>query len=248
MKRLVAVAMLGTLTGCSAIRTEMWTRDQNDYLHPDSQCNPNSKEHLNGIPVMLKVPSHLDVRIVETIYAKHDPTKGQLDVVSFDRPHLNVEYETKYTEKMFFVDPKRVGAGSGSYGFTFAAAAAAGAAGITDSNKEAPEGHGYLSSNKYKADDQTIVQSSVLLSTLIGLKSGTNETAESNLASKMDLIQTTRLVAYRRFDLGTPCVDQEVAAFLDQHMNCCHSCGPKLASADPSISSPIALNEQSSLE
>ncbi len=220
------------LSGCSAVRTEMWTRDEYDGLHPDSKCHPLAKKHLNGIPVMLKVPSHLEVRITERIYARHEPDKQCLQVVDFERPHFSATYELKYTEKMFIVDPQRTAAGEGRYGFAFAGNSDP----IRNGNNQPPEGHGYLASGKYTADDETIVRSSELLSTLVGLSSRAKDTDDEDLASKMELVTTDRLVAFRRFDLSSPLVDAEVAAFLAMHLNQCPtSDSPSL----PSSRSPL---------
>lgn len=215
LKGILILVIACILAGCSAVRTEMWTRDEYDGLHPDSKCHPLAKRHLNGVPVMLKVPSHLEIRIMERIYARHEPDKQCLQVVDFERPHFSATYELKYTEKMFIVDPQRTAAGEGRYGFAFAGNGDA----IRNGNNQPPEGHGYLASGKYTADDETIIRSSELLSTLIGQSSRAKDSDDEDLASKMELVKTDRLVAFRRFDLSSPLVDAEVTAFLAMHLN-----------------------------
>ncbi|MBL8819255.1 MAG: hypothetical protein JNL58_24705 [Planctomyces sp.] len=224
LNNILILVIACVLSGCSAVRTEMWTRDEYDGLHPDSKCHPLAKKHLNGVPVMLKVPSHLEIRIMERVYARHEPERQCLQVVEFERPHLSATYELKYTEKMFIVDPQRTAAGEGRYGFAFAGNSDA----IRDGNNQPPEGHGYLASGKYTADDETIVRSSELLSTVIGLSSRAKDSDDEDLASKMDLIKTDRLVAFRRFDLSSPLLDAEVTAFLATHLN-------QFPASDPSL-------------
>ena len=58
---------------------------------------------------MLRVPSHLEVTITETVYAQYNVNASndtaQLDVIKLDRPDLDVAANLKYTEKMFLVIP-----------------------------------------------------------------------------------------------------------------------------------------------
>ncbi len=212
-KLLCLMVILLAATGCSAIRTELWTRDDTEYLHKDSSLDPLAVGKVKGIPVMLKVPSHIEVTIKETLYASHDPNNSIIRVVPLERPDLSVDAQLKYTEKMFVVDPQRVAAGSGGYGFGFGT--------VPNANGGPAAGHGYLESLSYSADDETILQSSNLLSTVLSF--GTRAKA-SAAPQEFGLITVERVVAYRRFDLGSPTVDQEVFCFLEEKMNSCHSC------------------------
>ncbi len=219
MVRLIWIATLSMVfSGCSSIRTQMWTRAEDEHLHPD-HCHG-----LKGMPVMLKVPSHLEVTITETLYAAHRNTKdGFLEVVDLGRPDLNVSANLKYTEKMFLVDPVRVGAGEGGYGFGFGSVKDG--AQFKNANEEAQSaGHGYLSSMNYKADDQTIRTSATLLARVLSLERNPARATTASLTDgKFGLFPITRTVAFRRFDLGACDVDQEVQAFLDEHLNHDHS-------------------------
>ena len=224
MKAILPLAFLAIFAGCSSIRTSMWTRAEDDNLHPDICSN------LKGIPVMLRVPSHLEVTITETVYAQYNVNAGndtaQLDVIKLDRPDLDVAANLKYTEKMFLVDPVRVGAGSGNYGFGFGP----GDKGVgINGDDGTPAGHGYIHSANYKANDQTIIHSANLLSTVLSFRP--NASSKTGLLdpatlekSTTPIVKINRTVAYKRFDLGSPTVDEEVYGFMEQHLNGCHSC------------------------
>ena len=228
---LVGIVLFGTallfLSGCSSIRTRMWTRDETETLHTDN-C-----QHLRGVPVMLKVPSHLEITIVEHLYAAH--AEGRLEIVKLRRPDLEAFTELKYTEKMFLVDPVHVLAGSGAYGFGFAKSDMSSR--IPNANGDDGTGHGYLHDSHYQADDQSITTIASLIANVAGVsrarKSATGPPG-------MNLTTIDRVVAFRRFDLATPNIDQEVQAFLDEQLNQSHAgdgAGMR-AFADPNIVVP----------
>lgn len=218
---------LGYTSGCSSIRTRMWTRDESEALHPD-RC-----QHLKGVPVMLKVPSHLEITIVEHLYAAH--AEGRMEVVKLRRPDLEAFTELKYTDKMFLVDPVHVLAGSGGYGFGFSKSDMTSR--IPDANGDDGTGHGYLHDSHFKADDQSITTIASLVANVAGIA---NARRSAIGPSGMNLTTIDRVVAFRRFDLATPHVDQEVQAFLDEHLNHFHaSDGAGMRQfADPNIVVP----------
>lgn len=214
----IAIAWMCVMlfVGCSSIRTSMWTRAEDDNLLPDGT------RALKGMPVMLKVPSHIEIKVIETLYAAHDPDQHQIQVVKLDRPDLKVDAQLKYTEKMFLVDPQRVGAGTGEYGFGFAPGSGGTAIPSQLGDNTDTAGHGYLHSANYKADDQTITASASLLASVLSFAPA--GARSSSVPQQMNLATIDRVVAFRRFDLGSPTVDEEVFAFLEEHVNHCHSC------------------------
>lgn len=207
-----------TLSGCVAMKSQMWSRAEDDHLYPDTD------KPIRGIPIMLKVPSHIEIIVKQKLYATHsagDKTKeGTINIIPLARPDLEVSAVLKYTEKMFVVDPVRVASGSGSYGFGFSPPAAGG---VKNANDQLEHGHGYLNTLDYKAVDTTITTSATLLQSILSLNSPEAATKKSFDAG-FDVITIERMVAYHRFDLGSPCVDEEINQFLQEHMNCCHQC------------------------
>ncbi len=246
MRALVLMFLLvPTLSGCVAMKSQMWSRAEDDNLYPDSE------KPIRGLPVMLKVPSHIEVVIRETLYATHEvgatPEKSQVKVIKLARPDLEVDAQLKYTEKMFVVDPVRVASGTGSYGFGFSAPDKT--TPILNANGASNSGHGYLHTLDYKADDKTITTSATLLQSILSFN--TPEAAnKKSFVENFGVIEIKRVVAFHRFDLGSPTVDEEIHAFLQEHMNCCNQCnelGRSVSSASVQVqeaSPPLELTEE----
>ncbi len=211
--RLALIFTLFAIPGCSSFRTTTVDRSDNDCLVVNPTCP------LKGIPVALRVPTHLELRVIESSYweKRNQPgTKPKLVPLSTCRPTRTVTHRVCETEKIFLVDPVRPGAGTMNYGFTFQSNNA------TDTGKAAA-GKGYLQNVQYKIDDQTIQHSADLLSNSLGLITAL-QTAAANRATPntSNLITTERAVAYARFDINSPSFEYDVAAFLDCHVNFVH--------------------------
>lgn len=213
----LGLLMLSMTAGCCSIRTNMWSRAEDESLHPDP-C-----QNLSGLPVMLKVPSHIEVKIVETLYAAHVPDENKLEVVRLKRPDLAVSADLKYTEKMFLVDPVRVAAGTGEFGFGFAP--------LTGQKEIFPDGsttagasagHGYLHSANYKADDQTIAQAGELVKSILNFPGVSSRSGGGATPANLNLVTIDRVVAFRRFDLAACDCQQQVYDFLEVHINQCN--------------------------
>jgi len=104
--------------GCSSIKTTVYDRLEDDTI----VANPD--QHLKGVPVSLKVPTHLELMVEERTFWRVEGT--EMIPVTSCRPTRTVSHDIKYTEKIFLVDPVRPAAGptgagavSNSYGFTF---------------------------------------------------------------------------------------------------------------------------------
>lgn len=223
------VLLVVAIAGCGSIRTSMWTRAEDESLHPDQAQN------LKGIPVMLKVPSHIEVKITETLYAAHVPNENRLEVVRLKRPDLSVAADLKYTEKMFLVDPVQVCAGEGEYGFGFGPLAD-GDPTIYSDGKGSPAGHGYLHSANYKADDQTIAQAGELVKNILSFPGVRGTGAGDSRPANLNLVTVERVVAFRRFDLAACDCQQQVFHFLETNINQCQ-CTERVFE-DPVIRAP----------
>lgn len=194
------------LSGCSSFRTQAVDRMDNDTL----VVNPNSP--LKGIPVSLRVPTHLELNVVETTYWEKQDIPGErptLKALETCRPTRTVIYTVKETEKIFLVDPMRPGAGTESYGFDFQS---------SDATKTGSAGKGHLKKVTYKVDDKTITESANLLSKSLGLINAL-QTSAAPQATTSTLIETQRSVAYTRVDINSPTFECDVEAFLDLYVN-----------------------------
>lgn len=175
----------------------------------------NPHEPLKGIPVSIRVPSHLEITVVETTYWEKKTEPGIRPTVQrleSCRPTRTVLPHVRETEMIFVVDPQRPAAGEQKYGFEFQSNDA-------DAD-ESKEGKGYLRNVKYKADDQTITQSAELLANSLSLVNAFQASVQKPNQNNSDLIATDRAIAFGRFDINSPTYECDVAAFLETHLNC----------------------------
>lgn len=211
MKKSCALLFVTVLAGCSSFRTTAVDRLD------DHSIVVNPEKPIRGIPVSLRVPSHLELSIIETTYWRkinlekdaNKPGKPVLQQIRMAKPQRRVIHEVKETEKIFVVDPVRPGAGTTAFGFTF-----------TSNNSGSEDaGKGYLDKVTYKIDDQTITQSATLLSQAIGFINAF-PTGSTPTPTSADLVGTDRTIAFKRFDINSPTFEQDVEAFLDCNLNC----------------------------
>ena len=193
-------------------------RCEHDGLVVNPECP------MKGIPVSLRVPTHMELSVIETTYWEKKIKPGQkpeLVRLSTCRPTRSVTHKICETEKVFLVDPVRPGAGIANYGFTF-----------QSNNEDATKaknsaGKGYLSNVQYKIDDQTIKESAKLFANSLGLINALQVSANQGNPNSSDLITTERAVAYARFDINSPSYEMDVAAFLDCNVNLAsNQCNP----------------------
>ena len=215
MGKVLLFAVLLTATGCSSFRTSAVDRVENDMLVVNPDCP------MKGVPVSLRVPSHLELCVVETTYwekvdeAGKKPTLAPLHTC---RPTRSVSHDICYTEKIFLVDPVRPGAGLQNYGFEFQSSG--------DAAKKEDAGKGYLKNVTYMADDRTITESASLLANSLGLINALQTSANAPNQNTANLVSTDRTVAFGRFDINSPTYEMDVAAFLDCYVNCAPGNGP----------------------
>ena len=201
---LVIAASLIVSLGCNSIRTTVLDRA------PGGNLQKNPGRPIKGVPVMLRVPTHLDVKIVQIDYWK--TTDAGLEQIGVEMPVRHIDTRIMETEKMFFVDPKRVASGTGIYGFTFDSAA-------TDSQNS---GKGYLSGVSYEAVDTTLEKSAELATNIARLFAGQATTAGQELAKETGVITTERTIAFHKFNINSPNIENEVRKFCNDYLNDCH--------------------------
>jgi hypothetical protein len=199
------VYMLLACNGCTSIESTMVTRDEANHAWERHNC-------LNGIPITLKVPTHLKLYIyekhfLEAITKEDDPKQLEyigpvnLDVVVRDFAH-----EFMVTEKIFVVDFKRPPAGSANLRVD-----------MTDEQ--------YIAEIQHDITDQTIEQVSGLLGAFIG--KGGNLASAANVEQPPasyapDLTEINSLVAVGIFEIDAPDFEQKVQQFINCHLNKSH--------------------------
>ncbi len=207
----------GILNGCASMQTTFFTRHEDDTLCKES-------EHpINGVPVMVKVPTHLELKIQEVVHIIQQPDTANLEILNnAGKAIRKVEPNLRFTEKMFVVDPKRPFSGSATYGLSFRGAA------DSTGKPNADSGHGYLNGLRYSVDDQTITDASALLASVAPLLGGgvstDEETADAKLHAVQNVQTTQRTIAYGLFDLSSPTFEDDVTAFVEIHLNSCSPC------------------------
>ncbi len=207
------------LTGCSSFATTFFRRSQDNTL-----CKENSKP-IHGVPVMVRVPTHLELRVDETIHLVRRKQTTNIEALTPNGASLrSVDANLRFTEKMFVLDPKRPMSGPASYGFTFRSKPAANSNAARDAAKDSA-GHGYLQGLKYKVDDQTITNASAFLANIAPLLASPVGFNPNSPSDSLDGVYTTgRTVAFGVFDLASPSFEEDINHFLDLHLNHCRPC------------------------
>jgi len=204
MRHILILALLAS-SGCCSIRTTAIDRKENDCIVVNPECP------MHGIPVSLRIPTHLELKVIETTYWEKQDIPGEkptLVPLSTCRATRTVEHSVCYTEKIFLVDPVRPAAGTSNFGFEF-----------TSNGSKKDGGQGYLKKVSYKIDDQTIKESANLLSNALGFISAFQTGASDPKPNTGTLISTDRTVAYGQFDINGDSFEEEVSAFLDCNVN-----------------------------
>lgn len=215
---ILAVAFAGAV-GCTSISSTFLHRLDDDAMVGISNGQAGINQHarpFKGIPVTLKIPTHLDISIVETLMFVDQPESGKLTHLPLARRHLDVLPEVQVSDKVFTVDVKRPAAGSLDYEIEF------------QDGKGNPQ---YFSQVGYHVVDQTIRDITAVVANLkpIGPLSGESTGRASATKQKegdgVVLEPMVRTVAWKRFDLNAPDFEDQVLFFVNQHVNDCHSCG-----------------------
>ncbi len=219
------------LTGCTSMRSTMLNRsDDNSFAK--NGCPTK------GVPVRVRVPTHLDLAVLETVYLENqlkDESKGvKFEPVKFDRRNLRVESQLVLTEKIMTVDLKRPAAGTLEYNLGF------------DKDKQSlTQIESFLYDRTMRdvanmvaalvpnASQQTVPETASKESwsgSSTSAMGGTTTAAAGQpivgTGLQNRVLPVDRVVAYQRFDLNACDFEEQVASFLDRHLNQCHDCCP----------------------
>lgn len=218
LRKPLLAACLASAAGCTSLRSTMINRYEDDTFAGNS--NGELKRHdmarpYRGVPITIKVPTHVDVKILEKSFLYSDG--GALRELNLSTPHREVELTTIETDKVFIVDFKRPLSGTLKYNATFGS-------------------DQYFNSISGKLEDTTITDVAALVATVAPMlaKPAAGEGKQNNISD--ELITNQRLIAYRRFDIDAPDFEMQVRCFLDEHLNCGHTCS---GSAEPLTTKPI---------
>lgn len=196
LRALLSVSLLVVVSGCSSMTSSMLNRDDYDFFWRNSKV-PNK-----GIPVTVKVPTHLKVWIEEEYYIQNTATG--LQPFYPDTPVISVATGFDFEEKMFTVDFKRPGAGTIQTDVELDAEA-----------QYFKKIHGKVVDNTIREITDIVKQFKPAFAT---------KTSEFDEEIKKNLIFDTRTVAYGRFDINDPDFEQKLAMFFDRHITSCNCC------------------------
>ncbi len=203
-----AICLVAVLAaGCTTYSSIPLSRNRCDEVSKDT-CAP-----IKGVPIAVKVPTHLDVYVDETFYLLPDASGIYQEVPILDNNgtpirNLGIRPEMIQTKKIFVVDFKRAAAGITSNGLEF--------------NEQQ-----YLQKVTGSIQDDTLKEATAAFSALAPLLRAKPTAAAGDTIKLDNSVRGSRVVAYRRFDLNDSDFEQQVGDFVEYHMNACHDCaGP----------------------
>lgn len=192
MIRVLTVALfVSTLSGCASFTSMMMNRDDDDNF------SRNSNLPQKGVPVTVKVPTHLKVRIEEEYYITKDGVQ-----LFPEKPIRSVVTGLDYEGKVFMVDLKRP------------------AVGTIQTDIQIDPNSQYFKAIKGKVVDNTIRE----ITDILGQFNVQFAEKSSGGLEKVDLNTDYRTVAYGRFDINAVDFEQQLDQFFDTHINNCNNC------------------------
>ena len=198
MKRevtILATVLLGcSMTSCKSIESTFFSRNE-------MNTGWQKVEHLKGVPITLKVPTHLKVEVIEKHYLTTSTIGGvsQVTHLKVPVPMREVRHDFIRTEKMFTVDFKRP------------------AAGRMDLTLEMNDEQ-YFKKIEHEVEDETINAISNLVQS-VGSQfrpAAGGEDVEKNVK------EVESVVAFKVFEIDAPDFELQLSEFLQCHLNQSH--------------------------
>lgn len=196
------LCILALCAGCTSIESTMVTRDESNQDWERHNC-------LNGIPITLKVPTHLKLYVFEKHYLQQirdvDGKVISIEPVEVDVAVRDFAHEFMYTEKIFVVDFKRPPAGSANLRMN-----------MTEDQ--------YIDEIQHDITEQTVTAVTGLLGAFTGKPEPKPGTVSGNVVNplKPDFKEIRSLVAVGIFEIDAPDFEQKIKQFLDCHVNKSH--------------------------
>jgi hypothetical protein len=194
------IAMAAFLSGASACTSISSTHVKRN---PEA-CGWDTK-HLRGVPITVKVPTHLELKVIETQYLF-----GNSPICVNGIPHATrrVEHTVREKDEIFTVDFARPAAGTGSADITF-------------------EGQ-YLKSVNGSIDDRTLRDITGAIKNIFGtlgkLPGAQPPIALTGLKGIGDVAEIQAIdsvIADRLFDVTDPMLAEHVREFVHTYLNGC---------------------------
>lgn len=196
----ICLTMLFFVTGCTSFGTTIAQRCSNGTLIPNI---PKAKTR--GVPVKLKVPSHVVVNVKETYFVQKAEGNGipkeikLIDTYGQQIRSLDLTTRVEYDDKVFTVDFKRP------------------AGGILDITSITYDQEQYFKDVQATYTENTLKD----INTAIGNVKTAIKSSASIPATQDKLAHETRQVATGRFDISVPGWEEELQCFVEQHITSC---------------------------
>jgi len=200
-RKSLGILLVMAFSGCSAARTTFLCVDTNGNF----VGSPNHS--VQGVPAVVKVPTHMEVEITQTDYWKMvtaEDSRRQLAHLPEATSRSVVTREVT-TNKLIMIDPKRPLSGEGQFAIQYGG-----------------NGEGAIQSVNYKAVDETLKNSAALAAAALrAFGTSTTRAHETGIGSKNNkLVKVERVIAVQRFPIDA-CQPSEVEAYVNQYINDC---------------------------
>lgn len=189
----LATSLLTLQCGCTSISSTMLTRDENNQFW-------TRKSNLKGVPITLKVPTHVQLMIFERHFLFVD-SKGRYQRVRLPFVVRDFSQEFIYTEKIFTVDFKRP------------------AAGLYNLNLDLTPDQ-YINELQHDVTDETIKQVTALVKQIAPKGLPGFQTVSGSPDAPLEEIQS--VVAVDMFEIDAPDFEEQMTAFVNWHLNQTH--------------------------
>lgn len=178
--------------GCHSIRTQLLHRDENNSCW--------KKKRLTGIPITLKVPTHLRVTVVEKILLDKESKPIALDGKE-PLTFRDVRYNFLVTEKIFTVDLERPAAGTLNYTAQFE--------------------DQYFKQLQSQVNDQTIEQTSMALQRILQTVAPQGLIARRTAADEKpaEVTEVDSVLAATVLEIDAPDFELKLEEFLNAYLN-----------------------------
>lgn len=191
------------MSGCSTVKTTFMSVDSSGKLTE----NPDRCVH--GVPAVVQVPTHIEVRIKQTDYFRIESAEGTKKLVPLPAAtSRSVEVEEIKVNKLMMVDPKRPLSGTGDFSIDYS-----------------DDGKGVIDKLNYKAVDETLKNSAALATAAIKAfaTSTTNGQKTGVGGANSKVVKVERVIALQRFPINQGS-QAEIDAFVGEYVN---YCGPE---------------------
>jgi hypothetical protein len=172
----------------------MLTRDESNQFW-------TRKGGLKGVPITLRVPTHVQLIIFDRHFLYKKPGDKKSTRIELKYPVRDFAQEFVYTEKIFTVDFKRP------------------AAGLYNLNLNLTPDQ-YIQNFQHDVTEQTIQDVTTLIGKLIPADGGLAAVAASAPSENLEEIQS--VVAVGMFEIDAPDFELQMSAFINRHLNQAH--------------------------